>query len=222
MICIPIMARNTSEALEKMNEAASLADILEIRLDVMNEFDLENILGSSPKPVMVTYRSKKEGGKGTADYSTRSRFLMNAVEAGADLVDIEYRIPLDFRHNLLRNRGSSKLVMSVHFLNGTPSREMLGEILRKMTATGADVIKIVTRAREWQDNLRVLELILTGRELGTQTIAFCMGPMGKISRIFSTLIGGYLTFASLEKGQESASGQIPAAEMKRIMDIISP
>jgi 3-dehydroquinate dehydratase len=34
-------------------------------------------------------------------------------------------------------------------------------------------------------------------------------------------MGGYLTFASLEKGEESASGQIPVREMKKILDMIS-
>ena len=221
MICIPIMARDTAEALEKMNRAASLADIIEIRLDVMDDFDLESMLSSPPKPVMVTYRSKREGGKGTADYITRTRYLMNAVKAGAHLVDVEYRIPLEFRHMLSQNRGSSALVMSVHLLNGTPSRETLEGFLRKMTATGADIVKIITQARAWEDNLRVLELIPMAREIGTQIIAFCMGPMGKISRILSPLMGGHLTFASLEQGQESASGQIPAREMKKILDMVS-
>lgn len=221
MICIPIMARDTAEAQEKMAQAASQADIMEIRLDVMKDFDLESMLASSPRPVLVTYRSKREGGKGTADYVTRTRYLMHAIEAGAHLVDVEYRLPLDFRHKLLQKRGSSGLVISVHLLNGTPSKETLEGFLRKMTATGADIVKIVTRARAWEDNLRVLELIPMARDLGTRIIAFSMGPMGRISRIFSPLMGGYLTFASLEQGQESASGQIPARDMKKIMDMIS-
>jgi 3-dehydroquinate dehydratase/shikimate dehydrogenase len=44
--------------------------------------------------------------------------------------------------------------------------------------------------------------------------------MGRISRIASPLFGGYLTFASLEEGEESADGQIPVTEMKRILDIL--
>jgi 3-dehydroquinate dehydratase len=33
-------------------------------------------------------------------------------------------------------------------------------------------------------------------------------------------LGGYLTFASLEEGQESADGQIPAKEMRRMLNIL--
>ncbi|GIT65271.1 MAG: hypothetical protein Ct9H300mP23_08980 [Nitrospinota bacterium] len=36
-----------------------------------------------------------------------------------------------------------------------------------------------------------------------------MGDMGEISRVFSS-VGGFLIFGSLETGQESAPGQIPA------------
>jgi 3-dehydroquinate dehydratase type I len=90
-----------------------------------------------------------------------------------------------------------------------------------MAATGADIVKIVTQAGAPQDNLRVLGLISLAKNLGIKIIAFCMGPMGRISRIASPLMGGYLTFASLETGNESASGQIPVREMKKILDIIS-
>jgi len=48
-----------------------------------------------------------------------------------------------------------------------------------------------------------------------------MGPLGRISRIACPLMGGYMTFASLEKGQESASGQIPAPDMKKILEMLS-
>ena len=88
-------------------------------------------------------------------------------------------------------------------------------------ATGAEITKIVTRAETWGDNLRVLELIPKARDMGTQIIALCMGPMGRISRVFSLLLGGYLTFASLEEGQESATGQIPVAEMKSLLEQFS-
>ena len=94
-------------------------------------------------------------------------------------------------------------------------------VFKNMVATGADIVKIVTRARAWEDNLRILELIPKARAMGVGIIAFCMGPLGRISRIACSLMGGYMTFASLEKGQESASGQIPAPDMKKILEMLS-
>ena len=75
MICIPVMARDNPDAIKKMAEAAPLADMMEIRLDVMETFDLAEIIQNAPKPVIVTYRSKKEGGSGLARYTASPMWL---------------------------------------------------------------------------------------------------------------------------------------------------
>jgi len=219
MICIPIIARDNDDALKKIARAEAVGDMVELRLDVMDSFDLPGLLRASSKPVLVTYRSKREGGRGAADYSTRIRSLSMAIELGADFVDVEYHLPLEVRHPLFQNSGSSRMIISAHLLNKTPSKETLSDLLRKMAATGADVVKIVTRARTWEDNFTILQLIPKARAMGIQMIALAMGPMGRMSRIMSPIMGGFLTFASLEEGQESASGQIPALEMRNLLKV---
>ena len=221
-VCVPIMARNTEEAIEKMEKAAGFAQLFEIRLDVMESFDLDRVIHASPLPVLVTYRSVKEGGKGKADYTIRTHHLLKAVEAGADYIDVEFTMPLGFREVIWEHRGKTKLVLSIHLLNRTPSSEDMEKTFRKMAATGADMVKIVTRAQSWEDNWRVLSLIPLAGEMGIEITAFCMGPMGMISRVACPLMGGSLTFASLEEGQESAPGQIPALEMNRMLEVLSP
>ena len=221
MFCIPIIARNTDEILKKISRAEPLADILEIRLDFMQSFHLSEIIHATSKPVIITYRSKREGGNGTTNYEKQTRYLLKAVEADADFVDVEYSMPAEFRHRIFRCRGRSKAILSSHFLNGTPSREELEKIFRKMASTGADSVKIVTLAKAPEDNLRVLELIPLAQKQGVKIIAFCMGQTGRISRVLSHFMGSYLTFASLEKGEESADGQIPVREMKKILACFS-
>jgi len=216
------MARDTDEAIEKMEKAAEFAHLFEIRLDVMESFDLARVIRSSPLPVLVTYRSVKEGGKGKADYTIRTHHLLKAMEAGADFVDVEFTMPLGFRELIWEHRRKTKLVLSIHLMNRTPSREDLEKTFRKMAATGADMVKIVTRARSWEDNWNVLSLIPLAEKTGVNITAFCLGPMGVISRVACPLMGGSLTFASLEQGEESAPGQIPAQEMNRILEILSP
>ena len=220
MICIPIMARNNTEAIQKMAATAPLADMMEIRLDVMESFDLKDILEAASKPVMVTYRSKKEGGSGLSPYEARIRYLSRAVELGADFVDVEFNMPQIYRQEIFLAEGSSRLIISAHLSNNTPPQEGLEDRVRKMAATGADIVKLVTYAREPEDNLRVLGLIPLARELGIKIIAFCMGPAGRISRIFTLMMGGHVSFASLEEGQESASGQIPVKKMKQLLEML--
>ena len=221
MICVPIIAENTDEALKKIARANKTADMLELRLDLMGSFRLKEMIEMASKPVIVTYRSKKEGGKGTVGYGTQVRYLLGAIEMGANFVDVEYRMPLEFREKIFQKKTSSKIIVSRHLLNGTPPLEKLEDLIKKMAATGADVVTIVTRARAPEDNYGVIGLIALSQRLGIKIITFCMGPAGRISRIAGPLFGGYLTFASLEEGEESADGQIPVQKTREILEILS-
>lgn len=222
LICIPIMARDTSDAIQKMAQASAFGDLMEIRLDVMEAFDLSEIIRVANKPVIFTYRSQEEGGEGKIQYDSRVNYLKEAVRLGADYVDVEYAMPPEHRNLLFDKRGHAKLILSKHFCNETPSREELADLFREMAATGADVVKIVTHAETAEDNLSVLGLIPPAVKMGVEIVAFCMGPLGRMSRVCCPLLGGAFTFASLKSGQESASGQVPVKEMKMILEALSP
>jgi 3-dehydroquinate dehydratase type I len=221
MLCIPVIARNNEEALKKIPEAEGFADILELRLDLMEQFDVPELITSATKPVLVTYRSIQEGGKGAEGAEAAAGYLTAAIRAGAKLVDVELRFPEEWRARVFAEKKSSGIVISVHINEQTPSRETLDDIYMQCVDTGAEIIKIVTMANAWEDNLRVLELIPRARNMGKEIITFCMGPMGRMSRVFSLLMGGYLTFTSLGTGQESATGQIPVAEMNQLLEQFS-
>jgi 3-dehydroquinate dehydratase type I len=211
------MARDTAAAVKKIAKANPVADLLELRLDAMESFRLPDMIQEASKPVIVTYRSKKEGGHGFTDDETRAHHLLNAIDNKADYVDLEYNMAPDLRDQILQNRRESKIIASVHVLDSTPSREELDRILYGLAGTGADIVKIVTRAQQPEDNLRVLNLIPRATEMGLKIIALCMGEEGRISRVASLLFGGYLTFASLDQGDESADGQIPVKKMREIL-----
>ena len=221
MFCIPIIARDTEEALEKIDRTAPFADMLEIRLDMMDSFDLHQIIQASRKPTLVTYRSENEGGRGSADPKSQTDYLLTAIHEGADLVDVELSLPREWRDKIFNANKGSDIVISTHRDSGTPLQDDLEKILRDSIDTGAHIVKIVTRAETHEDNLRMLQLIPMAHTLGVEIIAFCMGPMGRISRIFAHLMGSYLTFASLEEGEESAPGQISIHEMKKILEMLS-
>lgn len=222
MFCIPIIAKDTEEALRKMAMAAPLADIIEVRLDLMNSFDLGPIISSSVRPVLITYRSEKEGGMGKDDPDTVAGYLVSAIKEGTNLIDLELGMPLTVRERILNARGGTKVIISTHINSGTPSRDELKRIFNKSVGAGGNIVKIVTRASRWDDNFRVLELIPEAREMGVDIIAFCTGPLGRMSRIFSLLMGAHMTFASIQIGEESADGQIPIMEMKELLEFFTP
>jgi len=222
MFCIPIIAKNTEDAFKKMASATPLADIMEIRLDLMDSFDLGPIIRSSLKPILITYRSDKEGGMGKADPDIAAGYLISALQEGADLIDVELSMSGTLRKKIFDVRGETGIIISTHIKEGTPPRDELKRIFDDSVSAGGDIVKIVTMARRWDDNLRVLELIPEARDMGVEIIAFCTGPLGRMSRLFSLLMGAHMTFTSIEKGQESADGQIPIMEMKELLEFFTP
>jgi len=222
MFCVPIIAKDTEEAIKKMNLASPLADIIELRLDMMESFELKPMIMSSVKPVLATYRSEKQGGRGKDDSDMAADYLISAIDAGADLIDVELSMDKSQRERIIDAKGKTKVIVSTHVNDMTPSGEGLRRIYDKGITVGGDIIKIVTMAGRWEDNFRVLELIPEARDEGVEIITFCMGPLGRMSRILSLLMGAYMTFASLETGHQSADGQMPVAETRRLVEFFMP
>jgi 3-dehydroquinate dehydratase type I len=216
------MARDNAEALEKMARAEVLADLMEIRLDAMESFDLKELISGANRPLIITHRSKREGGKGDAAHALRARHLLKAEEAGARFVDVELSMPLEYRHQIVQNRGKTEVIVSSHIRYGTPPFSELERLLRKAAASGGNVVKIVTLARQPEDNIEVLRLIPVARAMGQRIIAFCMGPLGKISRIACPILGGFLTFASLDDDDASAPGQMTGVQTRALLEILRP
>jgi 3-dehydroquinate dehydratase type I len=102
----------------------------------------------------------------------------------------------------------------------TPGLKTLRKKMIDGYKAGADIVKIVTFAKKMEDNLKVLGLIPYAQKKGLKIIAFCMGEKGKISRIMAPMLGSYLTYASLDKGEESAPGQMTVEEIKQVLRIL--
>ena len=212
MICIPIIADSTEQAIEDMGRAEALADLIEIRVDYILNPDLERILKARKKPVIITITPREENGRFDGTEIERIALLKEAIALGAEYIDVSIDCPeLD---GLIKGRGKTKVIVSYHNYEQTP--QDLNRIYSSMESAGGDIIKIATFAHRLSDNLKILDLA----ERRTQeTIAVCMGPKGEISRILAPLYGSYLTFASLASGQESAPGQIPAATLRDVYRI---
>jgi 3-dehydroquinate dehydratase-1 len=76
----------------------------------------------------------------------------------------------------------------------------------------------VTFANKDEDNFTVLRLI--PQFPGKRVIAFAMGEKGLASRILCPIIGGDFTYAAIEKGAESAEGQLTVEELHQIYRMV--
>jgi len=224
MICIPVVAQDNREALQQMDRAFALADVVELRIDSIQQVNLKQLLSPGWGKVLVTNRKKDEGGCFDGGENERVDLLREAVILGADFIDMEMstqEVLLKKASRTIRQyENKTQLIISHHDFTGTPSYERLLDIYNECTEKGADIVKIVTRANRMEDNLSVLQMVAHAGTLKPDIIAFCMGSKGKISRIAAPLFGSCLSFASLESGMQSAPGQLTIQETKAINEIL--
>jgi len=214
-ICVSVLPETVAEALELVEKAENhRADLIEVRLDNFKEHDkLSDIAGCSKMPLIATSHSVKCHGKFRGSETERKQILLKAAGNGFEYVDIELSASeLESIVNDVHGMGA-KCIVSFHDFNQTPSLPQMKEVLRKEIASGADVCKVVTTAKSVEDNLTVLSFVSEACK-SAKTVCFSMGELGKISRFLSPLFGGFFTFASLEKGGETASGQLTIQEMR--------
>lgn len=224
MICISIVPGTNEEALSLLARAMPDADLVELRIDRIERPDLPLLLHAGKERILVTNRRRDEGGFFASCEERRMELLREAIDLGARYVDVEARTGAAAVGRLGKairaKKGKTKLIVSHHDLEGTPSRQTLTKRLKGCRALGADVAKIVTLAQTTEDNLRVLELIPQALGAGQDIVAFCMGAKGRLSRVAAPLLGSCMSYASLEEGAESAPGQLTAREMKTILGIL--
>lgn len=217
MICVPIVSPSMPRALEDIVAAEPLADIIELRLDLIADADIPALLKATNKPCIVTNRTKREGGQFKGSEEERVGKLRQAVDAGAAYIDIEASTPRELLKAVLNSKGASQAILSYHNFTNTP--DDLNPLYAIMTEIPADVIKIVTYAEDINDNLKMFQILNRARKDQKKLIGLCMGEKGEISRILSPLMGGFLTFGCLETGKESAPGQITAFALKHVYQV---
>ncbi len=201
-------------------------DLVEWRLDAFiarqgwpKTRKLLAVLGAERRcPVLVTNRPERHGGFFIGPEAERLEILADAVEAGAEWVDLEDDLEGDLPERF--HALGAKVVVSHHDFSQTPQVDKLQAIARK-SAKGADCIKVVTLAGNYHDCLRVLQLIPWGREtLQVDVIAFCMGGPGRWSRIACLLLGSPWTYVRLVGSSEAAPGQYTALETRALLDML--
>ncbi len=221
MIAVPIVESKVSEALEKIKAANEEADMIELRLDYFNELgekDLEKLVRACRKPVICTCRPIEQGGKFRESESKRAAVLRRCIKLKADYIDIEFEMSKVQKEKIYEEleEGETKIILSKHYYGFTPHLPELVKLMNKMRKEKHDVLKIVTKANGQEDAKIIFSLLKEARNKGEKIIAFCMGRLGRDSRILCMPLGSFLTFASLEAGKESADGQIPVKELKKI------
>ena len=217
-ICVSVCAETADELIEQIKSAEDLADVIEIRFDCLDksEFDcfdlkkldstLSKILNEDySKPLLSTFRPKEQGGKYSITYKERINFWnMGYDSVWADLEEDVFENSLYWLYY--------PTILSHHDFTGVPDN--LDKIYQKIKKTEcADVIKIAVQTNHITDTIAVWELLEKAKSENKQIIPVAMGEAGKWMRILGLAYGAFMTYASLEAGNETAPGQVTAKDL---------
>lgn len=193
-----ITAPTTAE-LRRQRDLVPDADLIELRLDHVSDPDVAAALAGRTRPVILTCRAQWEGGRFAGSEAERKALLRQALELGAEYVDLEWRAGFD---DLIAEFGP-RIVLSSHTFDGIPA-DLAGQATA-MAATGAGVVKIAVKASRLSDCVTLLDLSRTFAP--TQAfVLIAMGDPGLATRVLAQRFGSAWTYAGAVRdvGQISA------------------
>lgn len=204
LLCATVTAATTAD-LRRQRDAVADADLVELRLDTVNDPDVDGALADRRGPVIVTCRAAFEGGHFKGSEDERKRILANALAAGAEYVDIEWRAGFQ---ELVSQRQGRNVVLSMHDFDGIPAD--LQSRAAAMRATGAQVVKIAVTPQRLADCAKLLGVRASGA-LNGSSVLLAMGRFGTPTRLLASKIGSAWTYA----GALETIGQLsPKAMLK--------
>ena len=200
-LCATVTADTTAE-LRRRRDQVTDAELVELRLDTVKDPSAAAALAGRRRPVIVTCRSKEQGGHFAGSEEERRAVLSEALAMGAEYVDLEWRGSCA---DLIDNTGGRRIVLSHHDFTGVP--DDLEQIAQAMLSSGAEVVKLAVMTPRLSDNIR---LRAVGKNTRVPMSLIGMGEAGIPSRVLASWMGSCWTYA----GDGVAPGQISAARMQ--------
>ncbi len=164
---------------------------------------------------LFTLRHQDQGGTFTAAETERVAFCKKALDAGADIIDLEYGTEAADEMLL----SEVPVILSYHNFEGMLSQAELHELSHSMEAKKPAAVKIIPTGHSLADAATMLEWVSAASQ-SIQRIGFTMGSDGSYSRILTCAHGAPISYASF--GEPVAPGQIDIDDMLqryRIMDM---
>ncbi len=160
-ICVPVCVDRVEEMREAVERASQVADIVELRLDYLNNLaasclTLHELINETRCPLILTLRSAAQGGRNSFDYDCRRRFWLSLKNIPAEtLCDLEYDLVREFSASATHELPFSwqQVICSHHDFRGVPSD--LERIYERLAATPA---AIINDARAWSFTRLVSDL----------------------------------------------------------------
>lgn len=233
VLCVPIIDKKREDIVAKAIRLASVATpMIEWRIDycdfLCNEQEMLSVARELYEAIgetvlLITYRSKAEGGEGDTDSDyIRSLITMLSEKKACDIIDVEIYQNEAAKEFIKKLQSTGvRVISSYHNFSCTPEDDELVKILSDMSEAGADILKIAVMPQSRPDALRLMSVTLKWTEEnpdGAPVATMSMGGLGVVSRIIGEFTGSCITFGA--DGVSSAPGQIDKCKLDDMLTTI--
>jgi 3-dehydroquinate dehydratase / shikimate dehydrogenase len=205
------------ELQQQIQQAEPLADWIELRLDLMPHYELSQLVAfvqSISTPIIWTLRTITQGGDFEGTRKDYLEYLQQLLAWKPAWVDVEAWVT-DENYQMLRQASpDTHWIVSWHQLP-TVSEE-LEVIYQRLIHLPADYYKLTLTAHTATDSLKLLNFAKEKNRSSSHLCIVGMGKLGEPTRILAPLAKCPFTYSALNKGQETAPGQLTAHELQHV------
>jgi 3-dehydroquinate dehydratase/shikimate dehydrogenase len=224
-VCIPLNEATVDSLIAAIERVSPAADLIELRLDALEQGELEKavaeigaVVSHTSRPVILTLRTKEQGGYRDIDQQQRLESWQTLLASDCAFFDLEYDLVTELTNQPDDEQPDwSRVICSHHDFGGLPAN--LTEIFEQLTFTPARIVKLAVSPADITDSLAILNLLDRAKTEERETIAIAMGNAGVLTRILGPSRGAFLTYGSSEAERGTAPGQIVAADLKSVYRI---
>ena len=221
-LVVSIMPRTLEEAQQLDRSRYDGADVIEWRADFLDKNEILTVAPAvfekfAGREILFTLRTRGEGGQidlTSEEYLAIIQDIQSIYHP--DYIDFEFYSHREVFEQMLE---FSNLVLSYHNFQETPENMM--EILSELTSLSPKLVKVSVMAHNEQEVLDLMNYTRGFKTLNPEQdyVTISMGKVVKISRLTADLTGSSWSYASV--GEESAPGQIPLENMRRIRELLN-
>ena len=193
-LCIPIKEKNPEKILQLIHQAKNKkANIVEIWLDQISDFCNEKIFSEKNKKILkkilnctdiqklCVLKDLSEKGNFCGSPTQKLKILSECAKENTAFCDFCEDTPDDILKKFCDTKKNTKLIISAHFWDHTPTLEELKKLSKKFLSKGADIVKIATtpknkkdvdiifRLDEFLTKEKIPHIVLSMKEIGKKT-----------------------------------------------------
>jgi len=215
--CLPIIKNTAAEVLETIRRNDADYSYFEVWLDYINEVDesfmKELVELAGGKLILLFRRQNLED----IHMPLQQRLAMlDSLTGTVATVDLDITVQTAELDYLMEHDSGIRTIVSYHNYRETPDTVRLEEIIGTMDRYRPGVYKLSAMCGSYEDALRLLDQLLKLKAKERAAIVLGMGAFGQVTRVFGTLWGNEMTFAPLDKSEQSAPGQLTKRQLENI------